>query len=45
MIKIVEVSHKEAVYNLLRLAAWPLIGQLCHPIYTLVNSSFLGHEE
>jgi len=44
MSKFVEVSHKEAVSNLLRLAVWPLLGQVCHPVYTIVNSAFLGHE-
>jgi Na+-driven multidrug efflux pump len=39
------VTFQKAACKVAKLAYMPLIGMLCHPMYTMVNAAFLGHEE
>ena len=38
------VTYADAICQVAKLAYMPLIGSLCHPMYTMVNAAFLGHE-
>ena len=32
----------DSVKTILKLSWWPIIGQLCHPVYTIVNAAVCG---